>query len=47
MCDVVLQVIMNLTAQQKEMGLARRELYYIELGRVLWHREQLLQQLQV
>ncbi|KAK9821363.1 hypothetical protein WJX74_003879 [Apatococcus lobatus] len=40
-------VAMNLTAQQKQMGLVGRESYFMELGRVLWHRKQLLQQLQV
>ena len=38
---------MNLTQKQKQMALARRKLYYVELGRVLWHRERLLQELQV
>ena len=38
---------MNLTPKQKQMALARRRLYYVELGRVLWHRERLLEELQV
>ncbi|KAK9862449.1 hypothetical protein WJX84_009248 [Apatococcus fuscideae] len=37
---------MGLTDRQKRMALARRELYWVELGRILWHRERLVKQLQ-
>lgn len=41
-----MQAAMGLSDQQKGMALRRRELYWVELGRVLWHREKLLKQLQ-
>ena len=37
---------MDLSDRQKRMALARRELYWFEMGRVLWHRDHLLQELQ-
>lgn len=42
----VLQAAMNFSDRQKRMALARRELYWFEMGRVLWHRDQLLGELQ-
>ena len=38
---------MNMSPRQKAAALARREVYWFEMGRVLWRREQLLQKLQV
>lgn len=43
---VAFQAALRLSQQQKRMALARRELYYVELGRILWHRERLLKELQ-
>ena len=42
----VLQAAAHLSSQQQSAALAKRELYWFEMGRVLWHREQLLKKLQ-
>ena len=46
-CTMSVQAEMQLSLQQKREALGRREVYWFEMGRVLWRREQLLEKLQV
>ena len=45
-CDSLVQAAMGLSWHQKFMVLSKRELYWVSMGRVLWHRKQLIATLQ-